>query len=114
MKNKNCFLAETLEGLKVNFYIEDISNIHLNYVTLSATYKAWLDTGKFKTTEIELAPESLNELVSILEQWVEENKLSLVSSKSFLKLYPSTEELKKHIDYINSLPVDDIKTIKSK
>jgi hypothetical protein len=83
-------------------------------VIIKRTYRNWLKTGNFKEFEYGLTPESLSNLVNLLEKYKDYIRLSLQSSKVFLEKFPTTEALNEYLEAMKNLPEDDVKIIQSK
>jgi hypothetical protein len=111
---KTVFTATTLDKKNTEFHIKDIRSIRTNYVIIKLTYRNWIKTGNFKELEYELTPESLSELINLLEKHKDKVKLSLQSSKVFLEKFPTTRALNEYLESVKNLPKDDVKIIMSK
>ncbi len=98
------FYAITLDGKKVEFNIKKIKSVYMNHIVLKFSYKNWLDTGKIVLEEYDLTPESLKKLIEILEDEGFKNKFNLISSKEYLKLFPSSEAIIEYEEQISKLP----------
>ncbi len=100
------FSGVTTENQPVEFYIKDIHRIHLDAVEIFPNTRQWLNDGEREKIEYLLAPESLAELITIMDNYKDKIKYSLLSSKQFLKQNPTMEKLRKKLDDNDKLPVD--------
>jgi hypothetical protein len=101
------FTAVTLTGDTIEFDITHIDYVHTFYVKFKSKYK-----NKYDSIGYELNPESLTELVSVLENNQDKFNLNLGSTKQYLEKIPNSAALKKYLDEMDKLPVDEVEILK--
>ncbi len=106
MKNTKVSVI-TMDQKEISFQLKHLKMMDANFITVEMSSKDWLETGRLKPVEYEITPESLKELIEIIETLKFKNKLlSLGSSKAFLKCYPTKEILVKKLEENKKLPID--------
>ena len=96
---------ETYDSKIVGFYLKQIDILTTNFVSITPTYSTWLKNGKLEKNEYELTPESLRILIYALENSKYIDKFNLGPSREFIKLYPTTADLKARDERISKLPI---------
>lgn len=100
------FIAETMSGDYCKLRIKDIERIQDNIVYMDANLSYWLKTGNFEAPAHVIKPESLSQLITILDNNRVSHTLNLYPAKRFIENYPTTDKWVKAIEEYDKLPMD--------
>lgn len=101
---KNIIELVTFENERIRFNLKHISELKLNEITVKLTDQNMINDCVNLEKEYLLSPESLKELVDLIDSGKYKTKLSTTSSKEFLKHHPTLESLKKSLAEREKLP----------
>lgn len=99
------FNGKTLSGDTFSIYVKEIKNIYMNTIQMGVTYRYWVKTGNFTAPCYNLTPESLIELLSVLDEYQSKHKLNLISCRRYLEVFPNMTAIIEYEKHVDKLPV---------